>query len=87
MKEEIKGVPEFVRRETNFTALSSVNNVLDSLERLGCAHFHDFLKKSFSFDAPKDSEDLSKEVGIGAKMFIRDLWAWNGCETSRGSQI
>lgn len=78
MKKELEGLPEFVGRATDFTALSSVNNVVYSLERLGFVHFHDFLKKSFSFDTPKNSEALSKEVGIGAKRFIRDLWDRHG---------
>lgn len=49
MNKEFDSLPEFVGQATDFIALSSTNNILDSLEHLGCAHFYDFFKRVFPF--------------------------------------
>lgn len=74
MKREVKGLAEFVLRASDFAALSCANNMLSSLCKTGCRHFHDFMKKSFEFEAPNPSNESIKEINIGAKRFIRDFW-------------
>lgn len=47
---------------------------MSSLCKTGCHHFHDFLKKAFSFDAPDPLKELPKEVATRAKRYIWDFW-------------
>lgn len=83
MKSEFAELPDFIGKVGDFGTLSGVTNLLSMMEKFGCGHLQEFLKKSYAFPSPNELGEPSRTVNIARRRFFREFWASHGRDHAR----
>ncbi|XP_066343787.1 uncharacterized protein [Miscanthus floridulus] len=88
MKSEFAELPDFIGKVGDFGTLSGVTNLLSTMEKFGCGHLQEFLKKSYVFPSPNELGEPSRTeycpamVLLGVLGFARERSCPKSCRGS-----